>query len=144
MASPAEVFSVVNVLPLPIWAVWILAPRSGLARALARSFVPWIVLAAIYAAALGIALTSDTGGSFTSLAGVMAFFDSPWGALAGWVHYLCFDLFVGRWIVNDAPEGGHRLAVPLFLTLMVGPVGLLTYLGGRSFFRGGSATTAAV
>lgn len=136
MVSAAQVFSVVNVLPLPIWAVWMLAPRSPLARWLARSFWPWTVLAAIYAVALAVAVVHEPAGSFTSLAGVMALFDSPWGALAGWVHYLCFDLFVGRWIVNDAPGGGHRLAVPLFLTLMVGPVGLLTYLGGRRFFQG--------
>ncbi len=69
----------------------------------------------------------------------MALFDNPWGALAGWVHYLCFDLFVGRFIMNDAPEGGYRLAPVLFLTLMAGPVGFLLYGVARGFFRGGAA-----
>jgi hypothetical protein len=69
----------------------------------------------------------------------MRLFENPWGALAGWVHYLCFDLFVGRWIMNDAPDGGYRLAPVLFLTLMLGPVGLLLYTIGRRFFRGAAA-----
>ena len=134
--TAAQVFSIVNLLPLPVWATWILAPRSGAARSLAHSLWPWLVLAAIYLVSLVIAIVHEpTGGSFSSLEGVMALFDSHWGALAGWVHYLCFDMFVGRWIMNDAPAGGYRLAVPLFLTLMVGPVGLLLYLGGRRFFQ---------
>jgi hypothetical protein len=139
--SPAALFSIVNVLPLPVWALWILAPRSRVSRALAASLWPWQVLAALYAVFLAVALLGGEGGGapdFGSLAGVMALFDSEWGTLAGWVHYLCFDLFVARFIVNDAPEGGYRLAPVLFLTLMAGPVGLLVYTAGRGFFRGAS------
>jgi hypothetical protein len=68
---------------------------------------------------------------FTTLAGVMALFDSPGGATIGWIHYLAFDLFVGIWIARNADRRGiHRLVQfpVLFLTLMVGPVGLLSYL----------------
>jgi hypothetical protein len=139
--SPATLFSIVNVLPLPIWALWILAPRSGVSRGLASSLWPWQALAAVYLVCLAIALgfESGTAADFSSLAGVMALFDSEWGALAGWVHYLCFDLFVARWIMNDAPEGGYRLAPVLFLTLMAGPVGLLLYSAARGFFRGAAA-----
>jgi hypothetical protein len=140
--SPEALFSIVNLLPLPIWALWILAPRSGAARALAASLWPFQLLAALYAICLAVALFG--GGSagapdFGSLAGVMALFDDPWGALAGWVHYLCFDLFVARWIMADAPDGGYRLAPVLFLTLMAGPVGLLIYTAARRFFRGAAA-----
>ena len=136
--TAAGVFSIVNVLPLPIWAIWMLAPRSQVSRLLAQSFWPWIVLAAIYAAGIAVALASNgfAGGDFGSLDGVMRLFQSPLAALVGWVHYLCFDLFVGRWIMNDAPEGGYRLVPVLFLTLMFGPVGLLLYLCGRGFFQG--------
>jgi hypothetical protein len=72
---------------------------------------------------------------FGSLDGVMKLFASPWAALAGWVHYLCFDLFVARWILNDAPDAGYRLAPILFLTLMFGPAGLLCYLALRSWLQ---------
>jgi hypothetical protein len=129
----ADAFRIANVLPLPIWLVWIGAPSSRLARTLARSIWPWVILGALYLAALVTAIV--TGGLdpslFGSLAGVMKLFDSPWGTLAGWIHYLCFDLFVARWIMNDAPDGGYWLSPILFLTLMFGPVGLLCYLAVR-------------
>ena len=139
--TAAGIFSVVNLLPLPIWAIWMFAPRSQVSRSLARSLWPWAVLASIYT--LGVAYALASGGfgegSFGSLEGVMRLFDSPVATLVGWVHYLCFDLFVGRWIMTDAPEGGYRLAPVLFLTLMFGPMGLLVYIAGRGFFRGASA-----
>ena len=135
--SPATVFTLVNWLPLPIWALWILAPRSGVSRRLAGSLWPWQILAALYLIFLCIGLSSDaTAPDFSSLAGVMALFDTEWGTITGWTHYLCFDLFVARWIMNDAPDGGYRLAPVLFLTLMLGPVGLLLYTAARGFFRG--------
>ncbi|WP_332817394.1 ABA4-like family protein [Sphingopyxis sp.] len=71
------------------------------------------------------------GGDFTTLAGVMKLFDTPGGATLGWTHYLAFDLFVGLWIARDADNKGFGrfVQVPfLFLTLMVGPVGLLAWL----------------
>jgi hypothetical protein len=62
----------------------------------------------------------------------MKLFAQPWVALAGWVHYLCFDLFVARWVMNDAPDAGYRLAPILLLTFLFGPAGLLCYLAVRS------------
>ena len=61
----------------------------------------------------------------------MAAFTSPHAALAGWIHYIAFDLFVGAWEVRDARRRGipHGWVLPaLFLTLMAGPLGLLFYL----------------
>ena len=132
--SPDTVFSIANLLPLPVWALWILAPRSSASRSLARALWPIQALAALYLVLLVVTLFGGGSASapdFGSLAGVMALFDNPWGALTGWVHYLCFDLFVGRFIVNDAPEGGYRLAPVLLLTLMFGPVGFLLYTSAR-------------
>jgi len=71
------------------------------------------------------------GGSFTTLAGVMKLFASPGGTTLGWIHYLAFDLFTGLWIARDADNKGFSRIVQipfLFLTLMVGPVGLLAWL----------------
>jgi hypothetical protein len=131
--DPAALFPVVNALPLPIWALWIVAPRADVSRRIARAVWPWAVLGVLYLAFIVKALVEhgpDPDG-FTSLAGVMRLFDTPWFTLAGWTHYLCFDLFVARWIMNDAPDAGYWLAPILFLTLMFGPVGLLCYLAVR-------------
>src|SRR6185436_277753 len=125
--DPAQLFEIVNLLPMPIWLLWMAAPSSQLSRTVARAIWPWVILAAAYAAFIAIAIV-DSGGfdpsAFGSLAGVMQLFDSRWATLAGWTHYLCFDLFVARWIMNDAPDAGYWLSPILFLTLMFGPVGL--------------------
>lgn len=78
-----------------------------------------------------------TRGSFASLAGVINLFKSPRVVLAGWIHYLAFDLMVGLFIVTDAARQGigHGWLLPvLFLTLMFGPAGLLMYLAMRFVF----------
>ena len=74
-----------------------------------------------------------------SLADLRVAFERDVILLMAWVHYLCFDLFCARWIVNDAPEAGYRLAPVLLLTLFYGPVGLLVYW----VFRGRLVTAAA-
>ncbi|WP_260582604.1 ABA4-like family protein [Sphingopyxis sp. PET50] len=95
------------------------------------------LLCLAYAIMLGGFLTGTIdpggpgGGSFTTLAGVMRLFAAPGGATLGWIHYLAFDLFTGLWIARDADNKGFGRVVQLpflFLTLMVGPVGLLAWL----------------
>jgi hypothetical protein len=93
------------------------------------------LLAVIYAVLLAATFARSEGG-FSSLAGVRMLFDNPWMLLAGWTHYLAFDLFVGGWEVRDAQRRGlsHLLIVPaLVLTFLFGPVGLLVYLAIRRF-----------
>jgi hypothetical protein len=54
----------------------------------------------------------------------------PGNVMLGWTHYLAFDLFTGAWEVEDAGKIGLPhwvMIVPLLLTFMLGPVGLLTY-----------------
>ena len=66
-----------------------------------------------------------------NIAGLRNLFMSDGEVVLGWTHYLAFDLFVGQWIAKDADHKSFsRLAqLPvLFLTLMVGPVGLLVWL----------------
>lgn len=75
-------------------------------------------------------------GSFWSLRGVMGLFKSPRFVLAGWVHYLAFDLVAGLFIVSNAAHYNmpHWMLIPcLFMTLMFGPAGLLLYLALRFF-----------
>jgi len=62
---------------------------------------------------------------------VVSLLGSPAGASIAWVHFLAFDLFVGRWIYLDSQErrvSAWLMAPVLFLTLMLGPAGLLLYL----------------
>ena len=103
----------------------LLLPLGGVAVPLA--------LCALYVACAALSLPGAEGG-FGSLADVMILFTAPGAVLAGWVHYLAFDLLVGGWQVRDARARSvpHLAVLPcLFLTLMLGPVGLLAYLGLR-------------
>jgi hypothetical protein len=77
----------------------------------------------------------DKQGGFGSLSEVRLLFSSDWILLAGWVHYLVFDYFVGAWIARDSLRSGVHAALVLpclFLCLMAGPLGLLLYLLIRS------------
>jgi hypothetical protein len=70
-----------------------------------------------------------------SLDGVVALFQSRGMVVAGWLHYLAFDLFVGIWITLDARVHNFRhwwIVPSLLLTFMLGPAGLLTYYLLRS------------
>jgi hypothetical protein len=70
-------------------------------------------------------------GGFDSLANVMLLFTSERAVLAGWVHYLAFDLFVGLWITLDAQKISLKrgILIPVqLLTFMFGPIGLVLYM----------------
>lgn len=136
MITPDFLFSLANPLALVAWALLVLAPRWRVTKALVLSGAWSLGLAVVYAMLIGshyLGAHGDEGG-FGSLAQVAALFRDPWALLAGWVHYLCFDLFTGAWEVRDAQRRGvpHWALVPaLLLTFLFGPVGLLVYFGVR-------------
>jgi hypothetical protein len=74
------------------------------------------------------------GGGFGSIAEVRALFLSDGGLVAGWIHYLAFDLFIGLWIATEADRAGvsRWLQAPILLaTFLFGPIGLLLFYATR-------------
>jgi hypothetical protein len=142
--SPAEIFPIVNVAALTAWMLLALWPRQHrVPRVVAGLAVP-AGLAAIYVAIVGTQWSSTRGG-FSTLDDVALLFSHPWLLLAGWIHYLAFDLLVGCWEARDARERGvpHVVVVPcLALTFLFGPAGWLAYLGVRAAYRKPGATPA--
>jgi hypothetical protein len=139
--TPQQWFAVANPLAALGWlllAISLFVPASGALRGRLR----WVsgralplLLSAGYTAALVASWGSSPGGGFGSLQAVGTLFSSPGVLLAGWVHYLAFDLLVGRWAVDDAQALGlHALLVLpcLFLIFMFGPAGWLLYVVLRS------------
>jgi len=103
-------------------------PRSRVATMVAGRVIP-LTLAVAYLVLLAVNW-GGSHGSFSTLHGVAELFANPWVLLAGWVHYLAFDLFVGTWETRDAMAHGvsRWLLLPcLFLTFIFGPVGFLVY-----------------
>lgn len=92
------------------------------------------LLALIYALTVVPALVSHPE-SLAALAqptleGVKGLFGSDAGAAAGWIHYMCFDLFVGLAVWKSARERGQGffwVSPVLGLVLMFGPLGWLAY-----------------
>lgn len=137
MLTPDFLFSIANPVALLGWALLVLAPRWRGTRAVVLSGALPGLLAATYTVLIAYQTLAHpaAGGGFGSLAEVAALFRQPWALLAGWVHYLCFDMWTGAWELRDAQRRGvpHALLVPcLLLTFLVGPVGLLLYFGVRS------------
>jgi hypothetical protein len=125
-------FRLSNVLVLPFWALIILLPRWRWTTRIVRSPVGSVVPAALYAALVFPRLGEIWPVvSQPTLSGVATLLGSPAGAAIAWVHFLAFDLFVGRWIYIDSHErriSSWLMAPVLFLTLMLGPIGFLFYL----------------
>ncbi len=93
-----------------------------------------MILSAIYLYFIASHMQGAQGG-FGSLADVTLLFQKPELLLAGWIHYLAFDLFIGAWEVRDAQrlEIPHLVVIPcLIMTFMLGPIGLLFYIAIRS------------
>ncbi len=137
--AEAQLFRIASTIALLSWIALAVQPKRV---APALRFVVPAALALLYIWALVTAPKNPDGG-FGSLAQVKSLFTQDRVILAGWVHYLAFDLFIGCWEVMDARERGinHLLVVPcLFLTFMFGPVGLLLYFVLRA---GASRVTPA-
>lgn len=139
MFTPASLFSFANTVALVGWLLLGLAPRWVVTRRVVLSGALPLGLGGVYALLLLVHFVGPQSGlgGFSSLAEVALLFQDPWALLAGWVHYLCFDLAVGAWQARDARRRGvaHALLVPcLLLTFLVGPVGLVLYAGVRRFY----------
>ena len=134
--TPAQVFSIANMITMPMWILLILLPKWKVTRSLIDFKVIPLVLAVIYAIYIFISLQDGGGMDFGSLDSVMALFTKENAVLAGWVHYLAFDLLVGMWMIDQNKELGiHQfLMAPCLLgTFMLGPVGFLLFMILRGF-----------
>lgn len=132
--QPDTIFQFANPLALAGWAALLASPfLPRFADLVAGTIIP-LILAVAYAG-LVLAFWSGSQGGFDSLDAVAQLFETRELLLAGWLHYLAFDLFVGAWIARTArAEGVHfLLVVPcLALTFLFGPIGYLLFSALRA------------
>lgn len=141
--SPTQIFAVANFVALCGWLLLIALPGKTSVTQLISGVVIPAVFAVVYTVMIAIHFGGSEGG-FSSLPDVARLFSNPWLLLAGWLHYLAFDLLIGSWEVRDARERGvpHLLVVPcLILTFLFGPAGWLLYLGIRTQVRSSARTS---
>lgn len=124
----AEVyFQIINISALIPWALLIALPRHRLTNNLVRSGLFPAAFALAYTVMLFISFSTPLEGvSFFSLEGIKNLFSKDFVLLAGWLHYLTFDLLAGI-SVDRKFESRHctMRVLCLILTLFVGPVGWL-------------------
>jgi len=127
------IFSVAGAIAAVGWLLLAVVPKLRSAQITAGIVIP-LLLSALY---LFLIVTnfSNAPGGFGSLADVALLFSKPALLLAGWVHYLAFDLFIGAWEIRDSQRHQipHLVMIPcLVMTCLLGPVGLLFYFAIRT------------
>ena len=134
--SRRQAYTAVNASSAPFWLAMIIAPRSRLTVRLMQAVTPLqVALGAAYDGFLASGVAeSGKMVDFGNPDAVRAALTQPDFFLAGWTHYIAFDLFVGRWIWEDAASRGRAPRLALFLTWMAGPAGLSLYLVQRRLF----------
>ncbi len=125
-----SIFSVANTVALCSWILLAIFPFSKLLKRLLVGIVV-VALALVYAFLVAQGFNGDSFESFNTLSGIASLFTNKTALLAGWIHYLAFDLMVGLYITTNAEKYvvNRFLIIPcLLFTFMLGPVGLLLYI----------------
>lgn len=127
--TPDQIFTFANSSAILCWILLAALPNRRWVTDVITGLAMPIMLAVAYTIIVMVAFPRAEG-SFSTLAGVQQLFANPWLLLAGWLHYLAFDLLIGTWEATDASarQVPRWVLVPcLFLTLMFGPAGWLAY-----------------
>ncbi len=138
-------FSIAGMIAMLGWLLLLASPKlPDLSDKIGGKLIP-AILSLGYVLLVLIPSATQSSGGFGTLAEVMQLFTAEQSALAGWVHFLAFDLFIGGWICATARKDGISFwfVLPcLPLTFMLGPAGLLLFLVIRQF-AGKQATAEA-
>lgn len=135
--DPRFAFSAGNAIAMLGWlglltSLFVPVARDSVRRA-TRLLIP-ALLGVAYVVLIAEGWSKAAGGGFGSVEQVRALFAVDAALVAGWLHYLAFDLLVGSWTVEDGlTRRINRFAlVPcLGLAFLFGPAGLLLFLGLR-------------
>lgn len=129
--SPEQVFSIAGMMTMPMWILMILLPKWKVTRFLIDFKIIPLLLSVLYAVYIFLSIQEGGGLDFGSLDSVMKLFTAKNAVLAGWIHYLAFDLVVGMWMLdqNQKLKIHPILMAPcLFATFMLGPIGFMLFI----------------
>lgn len=132
--DPDQLFQIANAIAMIGWITLIIFPDKSWTNKLLTGVVITL-FAVVYTFIIFTSITPGDFNNFSTLDGVMGLFTNEKGVLAGWIHYLAFDLMTGLYIVNNARKFNINrwiLLPSLVFTFMLGPFGLLLYFVIRS------------
>ncbi|PQA87985.1 ABA4-like family protein [Hyphococcus luteus] len=113
------------------WLLLLFSPKRWEWVLFAAGIVIPGLLSALYGGLMMAYFAGVDGGGYGSFAAVRALFASDEALLAGWIHYLAFDLAIGAVIAARADASGltRLIQIPiLFFTFMFGPLGFLLFV----------------
>ena len=132
----------INLGVLPFWFILMVFPQSHLSRIFVTSIFPFFILSGVYIFILykSYLIGYDFDGNFSlylGLSELSRLFEDHLYIMIFWTHFIAINLFIGGWIVKDSQKFSINkvlMAVPLIVTYLIGPVGLLLYWIIRIFY----------
>ena len=132
----------INLGVLPFWFILIVFPQSHLSRIFVTSIFPIFILSGVYIFILykSYLIGYDFDGNFTlylGLSELSRLFEDHLYIMIFWTHFIAINLFIGGWIVKDSQRFSINkvlMALPLIVTYLIGPIGLLLYWIIRIFY----------
>ena len=132
----------INLGVLPFWFILIVFPQSHLSRIFVTSIFPFLILSCVYIFILykSYLIGYDFDGNFSlylGLSELSRLFEDHLYIMIFWTHFIAINLFIGGWIVKDSQKFSINkvlMAVPLIVTYLIGPIGLLLYWIIRIFY----------
>lgn len=134
-------FSVAGLLAMAGWIALLASPFIPCWSDRIAGFIIPLLLSLGYVILI-VFFPSEGGGGFGSLAEVMELFSHQNAMMAGWMHFLAFDLLIGAWMCRGARRHGTSfwLVIPcLPLMFLFGPAGFLAFSLVRLFGRAKAA-----
>ena len=132
----------INLGVLPFWFILIVFPQSHLSRIFVTSIFPFFILSGVYIFILykSYLIGYDFDGNFSlylGLSELSRLFEDHLYIMIFWTHFIAINLFIGGWIVKDSQKFSVNkvlMAVPLIVTYLIGPLGLILYWIIRIFY----------
>ena len=132
----------VNLGVLPFWLILIFFPTSNLCRYFVTSIFPIFILSGTYIFLLYKSYLNsyDFNSNFSLYMGIddtTYLFSNKNFLMMFWIHFISINLFTGGWIVKDSQKfaiNKFLISIPLIITYLIGPLGLLTYWLIRIFY----------
>lgn len=126
-------FSIAGIIAVFGWAILLISPLIPHWSDRISGIILPALLSLAYVFLLILPASEQVGG-FANLADVMTLFSAEQAALAGWVHFLAFDLFIGAWVCRKARSEGMNFVMVLPclpLIFLFGPAGLFAFQAAR-------------
>ena len=132
----------VNFGVLPFWLILIFFPQSNLCRYFVTSIFPILLLSGAYIFMLYKSYLSSyeflaNFDLYLSISNLSNLFSNVTFLMLFWIHFVSINLFTGGWIVKDSQKFGINkiiLFLPLLITYLIGPLGILVYWIVRIFY----------